>query len=42
MIQVTVKRNKCTIKLNADGTLDLRGYIGILLFGRSQTWRAQQ
>ena len=36
------KAYKCTIKLNADGTLDLRGYIGISLFGRSQTWRAQQ
>ncbi|MCO4837772.1 MAG: DUF2147 domain-containing protein [Oceanospirillaceae bacterium] len=33
------KAYKCTIKLNADGTLDLRGYIGISLFGRSQTWR---
>ncbi len=36
------KSYKCTIKLNADGTLDLRGYIGISLFGRSQTWRPQQ
>tara|TARA_B100000767_G_scaffold250478_1_gene252741 strand:+ start:285 stop:842 length:558 start_codon:yes stop_codon:yes gene_type:complete len=33
------KAYKCTIKLNADGTLDLRGYIGISLFGRTQTWR---
>jgi len=36
------KAYKCTIKLNADGTLDLRGYIGISLFGRTQTWRPQQ
>jgi uncharacterized protein (DUF2147 family) len=36
------KAYKCTIKLNADGTLDLRGYIGISLFGRTQTWRLQQ
>jgi len=36
------KAYKCTIKLNADGTLDLRGYIGISLFGRSQEWRPQQ
>ena len=36
------KSYKCTIKFNADGTLDLRGYIGISLFGRSQTWRPQQ
>ena len=36
------KSYKCTIKLNADGTLDLRGYIGISLFGRSQTWRPKQ
>jgi uncharacterized protein (DUF2147 family) len=36
------KAYKATIKLNADGTLDLRGYIGISLFGRTQTWRPQQ
>jgi uncharacterized protein (DUF2147 family) len=35
------KAYKCTIKLNADGTLDLRGYIGISLFGRTQAWRPQ-
>ncbi len=33
------KDYKCTIKLNADGTLNLRGYIGISLFGRTQIWR---
>ena len=26
------------ITLNPDGTLSLRGYIGISLFGRSETW----
>jgi uncharacterized protein (DUF2147 family) len=36
------KYYKCTITLNADGTLDLRGYIGISLFGRTQTWRPLQ
>jgi uncharacterized protein (DUF2147 family) len=36
------KAYKCTIKLNDDGTLDLRGYIGISLFGRTQVWRPQQ
>ena len=36
------KAYKCTIKLSADGTLDLRGYIGISLFGRTQLWRPQQ
>lgn len=33
---------KSTIKLNADGTLDMRGYVGISLFGRTQVWRPQQ
>lgn len=33
------KDYKCTIKLNADGTLNLRGYIGISLIGRTQVWR---
>jgi len=36
------KSYKCTIRLNADGSLDLRGYIGISLFGRTQVWRPQQ
>ncbi|MDC9720672.1 MAG: DUF2147 domain-containing protein [Gammaproteobacteria bacterium] len=36
------KTYKSTIKLNADGTLDMRGYIGISLFGRTQVWRPQQ
>jgi len=36
------KTYKSTIKLNADGTLDMRGYIGISLFGRTQVWRPFQ
>ncbi|MBT3436239.1 MAG: DUF2147 domain-containing protein [Oceanospirillaceae bacterium] len=36
------KSYKCTINLNADGSLDLRGFIGISLFGRTQVWRPQQ
>ncbi|HIG36472.1 MAG TPA: DUF2147 domain-containing protein [Oceanospirillaceae bacterium] len=36
------KSYKCTINLNADGSLDLRGYVGISLFGRTQVWRPQQ
>lgn len=30
---------KCTIKLKQDGTLKVRGYIGVSLFGRTQIWR---
>ena len=29
----------CEITLNDDGTLDVRGYVGIPLLGSSQTWR---
>ena len=29
---------KCKIALNKDGTLKLRGYIGIPALGRTQTW----
>ena len=36
------KAYKCTIKLNADGTLALRGFIGVSLFGRTQEWRPFQ
>lgn len=31
------KTYSCTIKFR-DGKLDLRGYIGISLIGRTQTW----
>lgn len=35
----TGKVYRCTIKVSNDGsTLDVRGYIGFSLFGRSQTW----
>lgn len=32
------KTYKCTLTLQADGTLDVRGYVGVPLLGRSQTW----
>lgn len=32
------KTYKCTLTLQADGTLDVRGYVGLPLLGRSQTW----
>jgi uncharacterized protein (DUF2147 family) len=31
---------KCTMTLQADGTLEVRGYVGMPLLGRSQTWTA--
>jgi uncharacterized protein (DUF2147 family) len=34
------KTYKCTMTLQADGTLEVRGYIGMPLLGRSQTWTA--
>lgn len=33
------KDYKCTIKLKSDGTLKVRGFIGVSLFGRTQVWR---
>ncbi len=33
------KDYKCTIKLQKDGTLKVRGFVGISLFGRTQIWR---
>lgn len=32
------KEYKATIKLNGDDKLDVRGYVGISLVGRTQTW----
>ncbi|WP_430611896.1 DUF2147 domain-containing protein [Flavobacterium sp. JP2137] len=32
------KEYKCTIKLNGSNKLDVRGYVGISLMGRTQTW----
>jgi len=32
------KDYKCKVKLQKDGSLDVRGYIGIPALGRTQTW----
>jgi uncharacterized protein (DUF2147 family) len=32
------KTYKCTMTLQADGSLEVRGYVGMPLLGRSQTW----
>ena len=32
------KTYKCKLELNDDGTLRVRGYVGISLFGRTETW----
>ena len=34
----TGKTYKCTVTLLDDNTLKIRGYIGVSLFGRSETW----
>ena len=34
----TGKTYKCTIRLGDDGTLRLRGYVGITLLGRTTVW----
>jgi uncharacterized protein (DUF2147 family) len=34
----TGKTYKCTLRLAADGTLKVRGYIGISLLGRTTVW----
>jgi uncharacterized protein (DUF2147 family) len=36
------KTYRGTITVVDDSTLDLRGYIGISLFGRTETWRRRQ
>ena len=33
------KRYSCTISLNANGTLNVRGYLGISILGRTQVWK---
>lgn len=35
---VSGKLYKCTISLNGNDKLDVRGYVGISAFGRTQTW----
>lgn len=35
------KEYKCTVKLNGADKLDVRGYVGISLLGRTQTWQKQ-
>lgn len=32
----------CTIKMLDDNTVEVRGYVGISLFGRTDTWKRQQ
>ncbi len=32
------KQYKSRLQLNSDGTLEVRGYIGAPMFGRTQTW----
>lgn len=32
----------CTIKLIDENTLDVRGYIGVQMFGRTDTWKRMQ
>lgn len=32
------KTYNCKASINADGNLDVRGYVGFSLFGRTQTW----
>lgn len=33
------KRYSCSISLNADGTLNVRGYLGFSILGRTQVWK---
>ncbi len=36
------KTYKCTLELANDGTLKVRGYVGISWFGRTETWTRQE
>lgn len=33
------KEYRCRVRLRPDGNLEIRGYVGIPMFGRSQVWR---
>lgn len=33
------KEYRCRLRLQADGQLEVRGFVGLPLFGRSQVWR---
>jgi uncharacterized protein (DUF2147 family) len=35
------KEYKCVMTLKSDGTLNVRGYVGIKMFGKTQTWTKQ-
>ncbi len=35
------KEYKCVMTLKDDGTLNVRGYVGVKLFGKTQTWVRQ-
>ena len=36
------KNYSCTISLNQDGTLNVRGYLGFSLLGRTQVWKPKK
>jgi len=36
------KTYKCKLSLNEDGTLNVRGYVGVSLFGRTEIWKRQK
>lgn len=36
------KTYKCRLELNDDGTLSVRGFIGISLFGRTEIWKRKK
>ena len=42
ILEADKKRQRCTISLEGKDKLIVRGYLGISLFGRSQTWVRQK